>query len=77
MSFARREFELTPQPLLTVLVVTAVQVTYTLMAVLLHLGVAVDTGHYVTIVKQPADWLVCDDLNSTINFIKEIYFYHQ
>jgi len=53
--------------------VTAVQVTYTLKA---YLGVAVDTGHYVTIVKQPADWLVCDYLNSTINFIKEIYFYH-
>jgi len=46
VSFARREFELTPQPLLTVLVVTAVQVTYTLMAVVLHLRVAVDTGHY-------------------------------
>ena len=56
------------------LVVTAVQVTYTLKA---YLGVAVDTGHYVTIVKQPADWLVCDHLNSIINFIKEIYFYHQ
>ena len=42
-------------------VVTAVQVTYALTAVLLHVGVAVDTGHYVTIVKRPADWLVCDD----------------
>ena len=42
-------------------VVTAVQVTYALTTVVLHVGVAVDTGHYVTIVKRPADWLVCDE----------------
>jgi len=41
--------------------VSRVQVSFVLRAAVLHLGQSVDAGHYVTVVRQDADWLICDD----------------
>jgi len=50
---------------MTVLAVAAVQVNYTFKAAVLHPGVSVDCGHYITVIKRDADWLVCDDATVT------------
>jgi len=48
-----------------VFVVASVQVDYTFKAAVLHLGASVDSGHYITVIKRDAGWLVCDDATVT------------
>jgi len=50
------------------LVMASVQVDYTFKAAVLtvlHLGASVDSGHYITVIKRDAGWLVCDDATVT------------
>jgi len=47
------------------LVMASVQVDYTFKAAVLHLGASVDSGHYITVIKRDAGWLVGDDATVT------------
>jgi len=50
-------------------------VHYQLRAVLCHLGTTADSGHYIAVVRDGAQWLVCDD--TQVTFLKLTYIFRQ